>query len=89
MQRFLPHLMAILRRGKDNAAIFQVLEGYLVTADPPLVDALLNTHMQQIAEPLLACLNAVLQVAQKAQAGSELPCTALPCPCWLWPICPL
>lgn len=80
LQSFLPHLMAILRRGKDNAAIFQVLEGYLVTAEPPLVDALLNIHMQQIAESLLVCLNAVLQVAQKAQAGvrAALHCLALP-----------
>lgn len=78
LQSFLPHLMAILQRGKDNAAIFQVLEGYLVTADQPLVTAMLNTHMPQIAASLLGCLNAVLQVAQKAQTGVPSSCPPFP-----------
>lgn len=71
--------MAILQRGKDNAAIFQVLEGYLVTATPPLVAAMLNTHLPQVGASLLSCLNAVLQAAQKAHTGVPLPCPALPC----------
>ena len=72
LQSFLPNLVAILQRGKDNAAIFQVLEGYLVTADLHLVAAMLDAHMPQIAASLLGCLNAVLQVAQKAQTGMPL-----------------
>ena len=95
LQSLLPNLMAILQRGKDNAAIFQVLEGYLVTADLQLVTAMLNTHMPQIAASLLGCLNAVLQVAQKAQTGmqwsfpassnSPLPSLDWPCPALFCP----
>ena len=70
--------MAILQRGKDNAAIFQVLEGYLVTADLHLVTVMLNTHMPQIAASLLGCLTAVLQVAQKAQRGMPFSCPPFP-----------
>lgn len=70
--------MAILQRGKDNAAIFQVVEGYLVSADQHLVATMLNTHVPQIAGSLLGCLNAVLQVAQKAQTGMQLSCSASP-----------
>ena len=87
MQSLVPHLMAILQRGKDNGAIFQVLEGYLVTAHLDLVNTMLNAHMPQMAASLLGCLNAVLQVAQKPQTGVSLPCPALPSPalpaCWM------
>ncbi|KAL3137525.1 hypothetical protein ABBQ38_004810 [Trebouxia sp. C0009 RCD-2024] len=71
LQSFLPNLMAILQRGRDNAAVFQVLEGYLVTASPHLVAAMLETHLPQLAASLLGCFTAVLQVAQKAQTGQE------------------
>lgn len=78
LQSFLPNLMAILQRGKDSAAIFQVLEGYLVTADLHLVAAMLNAHLPEVAASLLGCLNAVLQVAQKAQTGMRLSCFISP-----------
>ena len=76
MQRFLPNLVAILQRGKDNAAIFQVLEGYFVTADPALAAAMLDAQMSQLAAALHTCLDAVLAAAQKAQTSQSnlLPC---------------
>ena len=64
--------MAILQRGRDNAAVFQVLEGYLVTADHGLVAAMLDAQMPPIAASLHRCLDAVLRAAQKAQTSNLL-----------------
>ena len=83
LQAFLPNLVAILQRGKDNAAIFQVLEGYFVTAEPGLVNMMLEGwQMPQIVTSLQRSLDAVLVAAQKAQTSTPLtpgvPTAALP-----------
>ena len=71
LQAFLPNLVAILQRGKDNAAIFQVLEGYFVTAEPGLVNMMLEGwQMPQIVTSLQRSLDAVLVAAQKAQTST-------------------
>ena len=73
LQAFLPNLVAILQRGKDNAAIFQVLEGYFVTAEPGLVNMMLEGwQMPQIVTSLQRSLDAVLVAAQKAQTSTPI-----------------
>ena len=62
--------MAVLQRGKDNAAIFQVLEGYFVTAQPGLVTLMLDAQMPQIASSLHRSLDAILAAAQRAQTSN-------------------
>ena len=69
LQQLIPNLMAILQHGKDNAAIFQVLEGFLVTADADLARAILQGHLPQIAPALERSLGAVLTAAQMALSG--------------------
>lgn len=69
LQQLIPNLMAILHRGKDNAAIFQVLEGFLVTADADLARAILQGHLPQIVPALDDSLGSILAAAQKAQTG--------------------
>jgi len=66
-QRFLPNLITILQRSKDNAAIFQVLEGYFVAADPGLVTLMLDAQLPQIADSMHRSLDAILSAALKAQ----------------------
>ena len=73
LQQLIPNLMAILQRGKDNAAIFQVLEGFLVTADADLARAILQGHLAQIAPVVERSLGAVLTAAQAAQSGTPQP----------------
>lgn len=70
LQQLIPDLMAILQRGKDNAAIFQVLEGFLVTADADLARAILQGHLPQIAPAVERSLGAVLTAAQTAHSGT-------------------
>lgn len=78
LQRFLPNLVAVLQRGKDNAAIFQVLEGYFVTAPPGLATMMLDAQLPQIAAALHRSLDAILAAAVKAQT-STCPAAASDC----------
>ncbi|KAL0029584.1 hypothetical protein WJX79_006026 [Trebouxia sp. C0005] len=73
LQRFLPNLITILQRSKDNAAIFQVLEGYFVAADPGLVTLMLNAQLPQIADSMHRSLDAILAAALRAQNSHEQP----------------
>lgn len=72
LQQLIPNLMAILQRGKDNAAVFQVLEGFLVTADADLTRAILQGHLAQLVPALERSLGSILTAAQKAQSGTRL-----------------
>lgn len=73
LQRFLPNLITILQRSKDNAAIFQVLEGYFVAADPGLVTLMLDAQLPQIADSMHRSLDAILSAAFRAQNSHEQP----------------
>ncbi|DBA91518.1 TPA: hypothetical protein ACH3X1_003140 [Trebouxia sp. C0004] len=73
LQRFLPNLITILQRSKDNAAIFQVLEGYFVAADPGLVTLMLDAQLPQIADSMHRSLDAILTAALRAQNSHEQP----------------
>jgi hypothetical protein len=70
----LPRMAALLRRGRDNTAAFQLIEGYLLLGG----GAALQPYGEAIAAALTAALNGVARTVADACAPTAVPAGAPP-----------
>ena len=84
MQELLPQLLTILRRGRDSAALYGILEGYLLLGGAAVLqgqEATLAAALQSSLSRLLQVLTAPSQPVQPAGSPPSRPGVATPQAC--------